>query len=86
MLGQPRSLNATNWAVKQTLRESDRTNEADGAAVASFLPLPNPSIFHNFARLGPTKEAHRRALNQPDGLLRSVAGRRACGAVINPKE
>jgi hypothetical protein len=27
-----------------------------------------------FARRGPTKEAHRRALNQPDGLLRSVAG------------
>ena len=33
------------------------------------------SVFHNFARRGPTKEAHRRALNRPDGLLRSVAGR-----------
>jgi hypothetical protein len=32
------------------------------------------SVFHNFARRGPTKEAHRRALNRPDGLLRSVAG------------
>ena len=32
------------------------------------------SVFHNSARRGPTKEAHRRALNQPDGLLRSVAG------------
>ena len=32
------------------------------------------SVFHNFARGGPTKEAHPRALNQPDGLLRSVAG------------
>src|SRR5215207_3056487 len=27
------------------------------------------SVFHNFARRGPTKEAHRRALNRPDGLL-----------------
>src|SRR5215212_9639253 len=33
------------------------------------------SVFHNFARRGPTKEAHRRALNRSDGLLRSVAGR-----------
>ena len=32
------------------------------------------SALHDFARSGPTKEAHRRALNQPDGLLRSVAG------------
>ena len=32
------------------------------------------SVFHNFARRGPTKEAHRRALNRPDGLQRSVAG------------
>ena len=32
------------------------------------------SVFHDFARSGPTKEAHRRALNRPDGLLRSVAG------------
>ena len=32
------------------------------------------SVFHYFARRGPTKEAHRRALNRPDGLLRSVAG------------
>jgi hypothetical protein len=28
------------------------------------------SVFHNFARRGPTKEAHRRALNRPDGLQR----------------
>src|SRR5215218_456310 len=33
------------------------------------------SVFHDFARRGPTKETHRRALNRPDGLLRSVAGR-----------
>ena len=32
------------------------------------------SVFHDFARRGPTKEAHRRAINRPDGLLRSVAG------------
>jgi hypothetical protein len=32
------------------------------------------SVFHNFARSGPTKEAHRRALNRSGGLLRSVAG------------
>src|SRR5215207_1686314 len=32
------------------------------------------SVFHYSARRGPTKEAHRRALNRPDGLLRSVAG------------
>jgi hypothetical protein len=31
------------------------------------------SALHDVARSGPTKEAHRRALNQPDGLLRSVA-------------
>jgi hypothetical protein len=31
-----------------------------------------PSVLHDFARGGPTKEAHPRALNQPDGLLRSV--------------
>jgi hypothetical protein len=33
------------------------------------------SVFHYSARSGPTKEAHRRALNRPDGLLRSEAGR-----------
>jgi hypothetical protein len=27
------------------------------------------SVFHYFARRGPTTEAHRRALNRPDGLL-----------------
>jgi hypothetical protein len=32
------------------------------------------SVLHNFARSGPTKEAHRRALNRSDGLLRSEAG------------
>ena len=32
------------------------------------------SVFHNFARRGPTKEAHRRAMNRSGGLLRSVAG------------
>ena len=32
------------------------------------------AVFHNFARGGPTKEAHPRALNRVDGLLRSVAG------------
>jgi hypothetical protein len=32
------------------------------------------SVFHDFARSGPTKEAHRRALDRPDGLLRSGAG------------
>jgi hypothetical protein len=45
------------------------------------------SVLHDFARSGPTKEAHRRALNQPDGLLpvRSEAGRaRAYGAMTNP--
>ena len=40
------------------------------------------SVFHNFARGGPTKEAHPRALNQPDGLLRSVAGQ---GHAQNPR-
>jgi hypothetical protein len=33
------------------------------------------SALHDFARSGPTKEAHRRALNRSGGLLRSVAGR-----------
>jgi hypothetical protein len=32
------------------------------------------SALHNFARSGPTKEAHRRAMNRAGGLLRSVAG------------
>jgi hypothetical protein len=32
------------------------------------------SALHDSARSGPTKEAHRRALDRPDGLLRSVAG------------
>ena len=32
------------------------------------------SVLHDSARRGPTKEAHRRALNRSDGLLRSVAG------------
>jgi hypothetical protein len=32
------------------------------------------SALHDFARSGPTKEAHRRALNRSGGLLRSVAG------------
>jgi len=32
------------------------------------------SALHNFARSGPTKEAHRRALNRSGGLQRSVAG------------
>jgi len=46
------------------------------------------SVFHYFARRGPTKEAHRRALNQPDGLLRSVAGRghARCLRVTPPRE
>ena len=32
------------------------------------------SALHDFARCGPTTEAHRRALNRSGGLLRSVAG------------
>src|SRR5215218_10199456 len=32
------------------------------------------SVLHYFARSGPTKEAHRRAMNRSGGLLRSVAG------------
>ena len=32
------------------------------------------SALHDFARSGPTKEAHRRALNRSGGLQRSVAG------------
>jgi hypothetical protein len=32
------------------------------------------SALHDFARGGPTKEAHRRAMNRSGGLLRSVAG------------
>jgi hypothetical protein len=31
------------------------------------------SVFHNFARRGPTKEAHRQAIYRSDGLLHSVA-------------
>ena len=33
------------------------------------------SALHNFARSGPTKEAHRRAMNRSGGLLHSEAGR-----------
>jgi hypothetical protein len=33
------------------------------------------SVFHYFARRGPTKEAHRRALDRPDGVRHSGAGR-----------
>jgi hypothetical protein len=33
------------------------------------------SALHSSARRGPTKEAHRRALNRSDVLLRSEAGR-----------
>jgi butyrate kinase len=33
------------------------------------------SALHDFARSGPTKEAHRRAIYSSGGLLRSVAGR-----------
>src|SRR5215218_6792497 len=44
------------------------------------------SALHDFARSGPTKDAHRRALDWPDGLLRSEAGRGcACGAMVQPK-
>jgi hypothetical protein len=32
------------------------------------------SVLLFFARSGPTKEAHRRAMNRSGGLLRSVAG------------
>jgi hypothetical protein len=32
------------------------------------------SALHSFARSGPTKEAHRRAMNRSGGLQRSVAG------------
>jgi hypothetical protein len=32
------------------------------------------SVLHDFAWSGPTKEAHPRALDRPDGLLPSVAG------------
>jgi len=35
---------------------------------------PKSSALHDFARSGPTKEAHRRAIYSSGGLLRSVAG------------
>lgn len=35
------------------------------------------SVFHNFACRGPTKQAHRQALNWPDGLL-SPRGAMSC--------
>jgi hypothetical protein len=48
------------------------------------------SVFHNSARRGPTKEAHRRALNRPDGLVLEgrfgIAGcNSATGKVPGPK-
>ena len=49
-----------------------------GSSVARMRARPagpaQSSALHNFARSGPTKEAHPRAMNQSGGLLRSVAG------------
>jgi len=46
-----------------------------GCAIARRPAGPaQSSALHYFARSGPTKEAHRRAINQSGGLLRSVAG------------
>src|SRR5829696_880959 len=46
------------------------------------------SALHDFARSGPTKEAHRRAMNRSGGLLRSVAGQghARCLRVTLPRE
>ena len=41
VLGQPSSLNAANWAVKRTLRESDRAVDAAGAAFDLVSRCPN---------------------------------------------
>ena len=43
MLGQPSSLNATNWAVKQTLRESNRAVDAARAAFGLVSRCPKLS-------------------------------------------
>jgi hypothetical protein len=53
---------AANW-FSEIAREA---RPARGPAESSAL--------HYFARSGPTKEAHRRALNRSGGLQRSVAG------------
>src|SRR5215216_4301198 len=60
----------------------------DGGAAASWFFLiardarparrAGPIVrLPNSARRGPTKEAHRRAMTRPDGLLRSVASDQA---------
>jgi len=41
VLDSQSSLNATNWAVKQTLRESDRPVDAVGAAFGLVSRCPN---------------------------------------------
>jgi len=53
---------AANWF------SGKRANARPARRAGPIVRLPQ------FARRGPTKEAHRRALNQPDGLLRSEAG------------
>jgi hypothetical protein len=55
---------------------------------ANARPARRPaesSALHYFARSGPTKEAHRRALNRPDGLLLAKWGGRAYGAMTNQR-
>src|SRR5215207_695813 len=47
-----------------------------GCAIARRPAGPaQSSALHDFARSGPTKEAHRRAINRSGELLRSEAGR-----------
>jgi hypothetical protein len=58
--------------------ESRRSRKSVSEIARECAPGPpgpaESSVFHDFARRGPTKEAHRRALNGSDGLQRSVAG------------
>jgi hypothetical protein len=41
---------------------------------------PQSSALHDSARRGPTKEAHRRAMNRSGGLLHSEVGRASAKA------
>jgi hypothetical protein len=65
-----------NGGAAATWFSGMRANARPARRAGPIVRLPQ------FRSSGPTKEAHRRALNRSDGLLRSVAGGRACGAMI----
>ena len=67
-------LHAANRGLKDVVATREHGLKHARAMRARPAGPAQSSVFHNFARSGPTKEAHRRAMNRSGGLQRSVAG------------